>query len=63
MTPIVGSIVALVTPMQEDGSVDFDALRAQEANHRLSRGQPDRCHGASPLQTNVHCLRRPGALR
>jgi 4-hydroxy-tetrahydrodipicolinate synthase len=28
MKPIVGSIVALVTPMQEDGSVDFDALRA-----------------------------------
>ena len=28
MKPIVGSIVALVTPMREDGSVDFDALRA-----------------------------------
>lgn len=28
MTPIVGSIVALVTPMQEDGSVDYDALKA-----------------------------------
>lgn len=28
MTPIVGSIVALVTPMQEDGSVDYDGLRA-----------------------------------
>ncbi|MCW7538212.1 4-hydroxy-tetrahydrodipicolinate synthase [Aquabacterium sp. A7-Y] len=27
MTPIVGSIVALVTPMHEDGSVDFDTLR------------------------------------
>jgi 4-hydroxy-tetrahydrodipicolinate synthase len=27
MKPIVGSIVALVTPMQEDGSVDHDALR------------------------------------
>jgi len=27
MKPIVGSIVALVTPMHEDGSVDFDALR------------------------------------
>ena len=27
MEPIVGSIVALVTPMQEDGSVDYDALR------------------------------------
>ena len=27
MKPILGSIVALVTPMQEDGSVDFDALR------------------------------------
>ena len=27
MTPIVGSIVALVTPMQEDGSVDYAALR------------------------------------
>ena len=27
MTPIVGSIVALVTPMHEDGSVDYDALR------------------------------------
>ncbi|WP_088279486.1 4-hydroxy-tetrahydrodipicolinate synthase [Ideonella sp. A 288] len=27
MKPIVGSIVALVTPMQEDGSVDYDGLR------------------------------------
>ena len=27
MNPIVGSIVALVTPMQEDGSVDYPALR------------------------------------
>lgn len=27
MNPIVGSIVALVTPMNEDGSVDFPALR------------------------------------
>ncbi len=27
MTPIVGSIVAIVTPMHEDGSVDYDALR------------------------------------
>jgi 4-hydroxy-tetrahydrodipicolinate synthase len=27
MKPIVGSIVALVTPMQEDGNVDYDALR------------------------------------
>jgi 4-hydroxy-tetrahydrodipicolinate synthase len=27
MQPIVGSIVALVTPMQEDGSVDYPALR------------------------------------
>ncbi|MBS0315975.1 MAG: 4-hydroxy-tetrahydrodipicolinate synthase [Proteobacteria bacterium] len=27
MTPITGSIVALVTPMQEDGSVDYPALR------------------------------------
>jgi len=27
MKPIVGSIVALVTPMREDGSVDADALR------------------------------------
>ncbi|WP_374427867.1 4-hydroxy-tetrahydrodipicolinate synthase [Ideonella dechloratans] len=28
MTPIVGSIVALVTPMHENGSVDYDALKA-----------------------------------
>ncbi len=28
MRPIVGSIVALVTPMHEDGSVDYDGLRA-----------------------------------
>jgi 4-hydroxy-tetrahydrodipicolinate synthase len=28
MKPIVGSIVALVTPMLEDGSVDYPALRA-----------------------------------
>ena len=27
-------------------AVDFDSLSAQEANHRLSGGQPDRCHGA-----------------
>jgi 4-hydroxy-tetrahydrodipicolinate synthase len=27
MEPIVGSIVALVTPMHEDGSVDYDTLR------------------------------------
>jgi 4-hydroxy-tetrahydrodipicolinate synthase len=27
MTPIVGSIVALVTPMHDDGKVDYDALR------------------------------------
>ena len=27
MTPIVGSIVALVTPLHEDGSVDYEALR------------------------------------
>ena len=27
MNPIVGSIVALVTPMQEDGSVDYAGLR------------------------------------
>ena len=27
MNPLIGSIVALVTPMQEDGSVDYDALR------------------------------------
>jgi 4-hydroxy-tetrahydrodipicolinate synthase len=27
MKPILGSIVALITPMQDDGSVDYDALR------------------------------------
>lgn len=27
MKPITGSIVALVTPMHDDGSIDFDALR------------------------------------
>lgn len=27
MNPILGSIVALITPMQEDGSVDYDGLR------------------------------------
>ena len=27
MTPIVGSIVALVTPMHEDGRIDYDELR------------------------------------
>jgi len=27
MTPITGSIVALVTPMRDDGSVDYDGLR------------------------------------
>ena len=28
MKPIKGSIVALITPMREDGSVDYDALRS-----------------------------------
>ena len=28
MTPITGSIVALVTPMHEDGSIDYDGLRS-----------------------------------
>ena len=28
MNPIVGSIVALVTPMHEDGNVDYDGLRS-----------------------------------
>ena len=28
MKPIVGSIVALVTPMHEDGTVDYDGLRS-----------------------------------
>ncbi len=28
MTPITGSIVALVTPMLDDGSVDYDSLRS-----------------------------------
>jgi 4-hydroxy-tetrahydrodipicolinate synthase len=28
MKPITGSIVALITPMHEDGSVDYDTLRA-----------------------------------
>ena len=27
MKPIVGSIVALVTPFQEDGSVDYEELK------------------------------------
>jgi len=27
MKPITGSIVALVTPMHEDGRIDYDALR------------------------------------
>jgi 4-hydroxy-tetrahydrodipicolinate synthase len=27
MKPIVGSIVALITPMREDGSIDYEALR------------------------------------
>ena len=27
MKPIVGSIVALVTPMHDDGQVDYDGLR------------------------------------
>ena len=27
MKPITGSIVALVTPMHDDGSIDYDALR------------------------------------
>jgi 4-hydroxy-tetrahydrodipicolinate synthase len=37
MTPIVGSIVALVTPMHEDGSVDYDQLR-QLIDWHISEG-------------------------
>ena len=37
MKPIVGSIVAMVTPMQEDGSVDFDGLR-QLINWHIAEG-------------------------
>ncbi len=33
MKPIVGSIVALVTPMHEDGSVDYPTLRGLIAGH------------------------------
>ena len=28
MKPILGSIVALVTPMRDDGQIDFDGLRS-----------------------------------
>ena len=37
MKPIVGSIVALVTPMHEDGSVDYDQLR-QLIDWHISEG-------------------------
>ena len=33
MKPITGSIVALITPMHEDGSVDYDTLRALMDGH------------------------------
>ncbi|MFM9915781.1 MAG: 4-hydroxy-tetrahydrodipicolinate synthase [Rhizobacter sp.] len=33
MKPITGSIVALVTPMHEDGSVDYDSLRSLMDGH------------------------------
>jgi 4-hydroxy-tetrahydrodipicolinate synthase len=37
MTPISGSIVALVTPMLDDGSIDFDGLR-QLIDWHISQG-------------------------
>lgn len=59
MTPIVGSIVALVTPMQEDGSVDYAALRRLIDWH-IAEGTDCICvvgtTGESPTVTvDEHC--------
>jgi len=59
MTPIVGSIVALVTPMQEDGSVDYPALRRLIDWH-ISEGTDCICvvgtTGESPtVSVDEHC--------
>lgn len=59
MNPIVGSIVALVTPMQEDGSVDYAALRRLVDWH-VTEGTDCICvvgtTGESPTVTvDEHC--------
>jgi len=59
MNPIVGSIVALVTPMHEDGSVDYPALRRLVDWH-IAEGTDCICvvgtTGESPTVTvEEHC--------
>lgn len=59
MTPIVGSIVALVTPMHEDGSVDYDQLR-QLIDWHIAEGTDCICvvgtTGESPtVSVDEHC--------
>ncbi|MFM7849610.1 MAG: 4-hydroxy-tetrahydrodipicolinate synthase [Rubrivivax sp.] len=59
MTPIVGSIVALVTPMHEDGSVDYGALR-QLIDWHIAEGTQCICvvgtTGESPtVSVQEHC--------
>jgi 4-hydroxy-tetrahydrodipicolinate synthase len=59
MTPIVGSIVALVTPMHEDGSVDYDQLR-QLIDWHIAEGTNCICvvgtTGESPtVSVEEHC--------
>jgi hypothetical protein len=40
--------------------VDFDALGAQEADHRLGGCQPDRCHGTDFLYSILQACRARG---
>ncbi len=59
MTPIVGSIVALVTPMHADGSVDYDQLR-QLIDWHIAEGTQCICvvgtTGESPtVSVQEHC--------
>ena len=59
MKPIVGSIVAMVTPMHDDGSIDFDGLRSLIDWH-VAEGTDCICvvgtTGESPTVTvDEHC--------
>ena len=60
MKPITGSIVALVTPMRDDGSVDYDALAPPD---RLARRRRHAMHRRRRHDRRVADRHRRGALR
>ena len=60
MNPIVGSIVALVTPMHEDGSVDYAALRSLIDWH-IAEGTD--CIGVVGTTGESPTVERRGTLR